>query len=90
VELRRRLEADTLGIGTATLLLLAGMSALTARAASSGGALGPAAAVLVGVDVLGVLGLCGWMMVGRYRPPASSADDGGDGRRRGLTGVGRG
>jgi hypothetical protein len=89
-ELRRRLEADTLGIGTATLLLLAGMSALTARAASSGDGLGPAAGVLVGAYVLGVLGYCGWMVVGRYRPPTSSADDAPDRRGGGLTGVPRG
>ncbi len=89
-ELRRRLEADTLGIGTGTLLLLAGMSALTARAASSGDGLGPAAGVLVGAYVLGVLALCGWMVVGRYRPPASPADDASDRRGGGLTGAPRG
>ena len=73
-KLRRRMEADAWSIGTATMLLLTAVAALTARAALDGSGRLPAATPVVLVAYLAyVLGLCVWAVVRRYRPPVEPA-----------------
>ena len=72
-ELRRRLRDDLYGVGAATLLLLAALTAVITRVAVEGGdrlpwgALGLVLAYLVGMAVWTVRAL-----TVRYRPPAAA------------------
>jgi hypothetical protein len=69
--LRRYMAEDMLHIGTATLLLLSGVFALTGRAALAGtGVLSGWAVVLLVAYCGYVLGWVTWLLTRRYRPPA--------------------
>jgi uncharacterized membrane protein YidH (DUF202 family) len=68
-ELRRRMVADLVHLGTVSMLVFAAVSALATSAAAAGDERLPtAAAVLLVAYVVYVLGCCVWFATHRYRP----------------------
>jgi Protein of unknown function (DUF1648) len=70
-ELRRRMAEDLVHVGTATLLLLAGVYAVVGGAAVTGAdEVSPWVLALVAAYTAGVLAWVAWLLLRRYRPPS--------------------
>jgi uncharacterized membrane protein len=69
-ELRRRMRADLLHLGTVSMLVFAADSVLVTAAVVAGEDRLPIAAVVLLIAYVGyVLGCCAWLATRRYRPP---------------------